>query len=192
MRQEEEDINDFIQIFYVDIQNINSVFNWKDLKGFGQIQSFISKFTKNLLDFSNQLDKSIAQAKNNGEKFFKIIGEDQIIQDISIFKLIGIFINQGQFIRDQRVGQYFINYRDQEEELNRNIIIIIDHIFNYYNQALYLDKTEQQTRGYGLNDEKHYQLAIKSCEKIFERTAHHHALYRKCNYLYLKHGLLYI
>ncbi|CAD8169905.1 unnamed protein product [Paramecium pentaurelia] len=43
----------------------------KDLKGFGQIQGFITKFNQYILDLTNQLNKSYSSVKIKYEEFTK-------------------------------------------------------------------------------------------------------------------------
>ncbi|CAD8154830.1 unnamed protein product [Paramecium octaurelia] len=120
----------------------------KDLKGFGQIQSFITKFNQNILDLATQLNKSFAKVKREYEEFSKQL-ENMKTQLIKISECL----SQQDYLQmkaNLQVIKEWYQYLNNQEEIMKNLIIIIILNLNIrvrikkIIQAMDLDKGQQQ------------------------------------------------
>ncbi|CAD8214635.1 unnamed protein product [Paramecium octaurelia] len=93
----------------------------KDLKGFDQIQSFITKFNQNILDLATQLNKSFAQVKIKYEEF-SIQLENMKIQLVKISECFSQQDYSQMKANLQVIKEWYQYLNNQEEIMKQNQI----------------------------------------------------------------------
>ncbi|CAD8177407.1 unnamed protein product [Paramecium octaurelia] len=116
----------------------------KDLKGFDQIQSFITNFNQNILDLGTELNKSFTQVKVKYEEFSKQQENNQQMKaNLQLIKEWYQYLNnQEQIMKQNQIGT-------QLTRIKRMI------------RALDLEKGQQQTQDIKQDDENALQQGIQ-------------------------------
>ncbi|CAD8211473.1 unnamed protein product [Paramecium pentaurelia] len=118
----------------------------KDLKGFGFISSFITKFNQNILDLITQLDKSFSQVKQKYEEFQKQLEK----MKLQLFKISQCLSQQdyNQMKENLQLIKEGYQYCNNQEEIRKQNqigtqLLNIKKMIEAWN----LDKAQQQTQG---------------------------------------------
>ncbi|CAD8156941.1 unnamed protein product [Paramecium octaurelia] len=93
----------------------------KDLKRFGQIQSYITKFNQNILDLATQLNKSFAQVKIKYEEFSKYM-ENKKTQLIMLSECLSQQDYQQMKVNVSVIKEWYQYLNNQEEIMKQNQI----------------------------------------------------------------------
>ncbi|CAD8192537.1 unnamed protein product [Paramecium pentaurelia] len=153
----------------------------KDLKGFGYISSFITKFNQNILDLTTQLDKSFVQVKQKYEEFSKQLEKiklqllkisqylnqqdyNQMKENLQLIKEGYQYLNNQEEIKKQnQIGTQLINIKQMIEAWDLNKI---------QQQTQYIDHQSILQQGLQLLNQQKWQQAnelliknIKNLEK---------------------------
>ncbi|CAD8091219.1 unnamed protein product [Paramecium primaurelia] len=170
----------------------------KDLKGFGQISSFITKFNQNILDLTTQLDKSFTQVKQKYEEFSKQLEKmklqllkisqylnqqdyNQLKENLQLIKEAYQYLNNQEEIKKQnQIGTQLINIKQMIEAWDLNKIQqqtqYIDHQ-NILQQGLQLLNQQkwQQANEFLINNIKDLEKQL-SFAKFFQSTFQIHQI----------------
>ncbi|CAD8200448.1 unnamed protein product [Paramecium octaurelia] len=137
----------------------------KDLKGFAQIQNFVTKFNQTILELTTQLNLSFEKVKKKNEEFQKQLEKikiqlvkisqclssqdyQQMKDNLSVIKELYQYLNnQNEIMKQNQIGSQLINIKKMIQTLD-------------------LDKVEQQPQIIQLDNQSTLQIIIIKLVKM--------------------------